>query len=87
VVCENRALWLAAKFPTSQFRCSEATERCGWPENLLNFVKFRNAALWLVGENPTSSISQKKKLSALVGSIKTIPPFIASLSWSSVVGW
>jgi hypothetical protein len=58
VVCENRALWLAAKFPTSQFRCSEATERCGWPENLLNFVKFRNEALWLVENYPTSQISQ-----------------------------
>jgi hypothetical protein len=55
--------------------------------SLLNFVKFRNEALWLVenyptsqisqhrpmersgwsGKNPTSSISRKKKLSALVG--------------------
>ena len=32
VVCENRALWLAAKFPTSRILLQRSDWRCGWPE-------------------------------------------------------
>jgi hypothetical protein len=35
--------------------------------SLLNFVKFRNEALWLVEDYPTSQISQLAQWSALVG--------------------